>query len=94
MEFDAWVGKIPWRRKWQPVPIFSPGKSHGQWSPSGHSPWGRRDTTEHDTSTHVFYSTGSYIQYPVIDYTYIHGKNTKKGFIHVYNSITLRYSRN
>ena len=29
-EFDPWVGKIPWRRKWQPIPIFLPGKSHGQ----------------------------------------------------------------
>ena len=28
--FDPWVGKIPWRRKWLPVPVFLPGKSHGQ----------------------------------------------------------------
>ena len=27
--FDAWVRKIPWRRKWQPTPGFLPGKSHG-----------------------------------------------------------------
>ena len=27
--FDLWVGKIPWRRKWQPTPVFLPGKSHG-----------------------------------------------------------------
>ena len=25
--FDAWVGKIPWRRKWQPTPVLLPGKS-------------------------------------------------------------------
>ena len=25
-EFDPWVGKIPWRRKWQPTPVFLPGK--------------------------------------------------------------------
>ena len=25
--FDPWVGKIPWRRKWQPTPVFLPGKS-------------------------------------------------------------------
>ena len=30
--FNPWVGKIPWRRKWQPAPVFLPGKSHGQWS--------------------------------------------------------------
>ena len=29
-EVDPWVGKIPWRRKWQPAPVFLPGESHGQ----------------------------------------------------------------
>ena len=29
-EFDPWVGKIPWKNKWQPTPVFWPGKSHGQ----------------------------------------------------------------
>ena len=29
-QFDPWVGKIPWRKKWQPTPVFLPGKSHGQ----------------------------------------------------------------
>ena len=38
--FDAWVGKIPWRRKWKPTPVFLPGKSHGQRSLVGYSPWG------------------------------------------------------
>ena len=28
--FDLWVRKIPWRRKWQPIPVFLPGESHGQ----------------------------------------------------------------
>ena len=37
-EFDPWVGKIPWRRKWQPTPVFLPGKSHGQRSLVGYSP--------------------------------------------------------
>ena len=27
--FDPWVRNIPWRRKWQPTPVFLPGKSHG-----------------------------------------------------------------
>ena len=30
--FDPWVGKIPWRRAWQPIPVFLPGESHGQGS--------------------------------------------------------------
>ena len=36
--FDPWVGKIPWRRKWQPTPVFLPGESHGQRSFVGYSP--------------------------------------------------------
>jgi len=28
--FDPWVRKIPWRRAWQPTPVFLPGESHGQ----------------------------------------------------------------
>ena len=36
--FDPWVGKIPWRRKWQPPPVFLPGKSNGQRSLAGYSP--------------------------------------------------------
>ena len=28
--FDPWVGKIPWRRAWQPTPVLLPGESHGQ----------------------------------------------------------------
>ena len=37
-EFDPWVRKIPWRRKWPPIPVFLPGKSHGQRSLVGYSP--------------------------------------------------------
>ena len=40
--FNPWVGKIPWRRKWQPTPAFLPGKFHGQRSLAGYSPWGWR----------------------------------------------------
>ena len=42
--FDLWVGKIPWSRKWQPTPVFSPGESHGQRSLEGYSPWGRKES--------------------------------------------------
>ena len=37
-EFDSWLGKIPWRRKWQHTPVFSPGEFHGQRSLVGYSP--------------------------------------------------------
>ena len=40
--FDLWVRKIPWRRKWQPTPVFLPEKSHGQRSLAVYSPWDRR----------------------------------------------------
>ena len=47
--FDPWVGKIPWRRKWLPTPVFLPGRSHRQRSLVRYTPWGRKesDTTEH-----------------------------------------------
>ena len=40
--------KIPWRRAWQPMPVFLPGESHGQRSLVSYSPWGRKesDTTK------------------------------------------------
>ena len=37
LRFDLWVGKIPWRRAWQPTPVFLPGEAHGQRSPVGYS---------------------------------------------------------
>ena len=43
--FDSWVGKIPWRRKWQPTPVFLPGESHGQRSLAGYNPWGCKSQT-------------------------------------------------
>ena len=46
--FNPWVGKITWRRDWQPAPVFLPGKSHGETSLADCSPWSHResDTTE------------------------------------------------
>ena len=41
--FDPWVRKIPLRRKWQPTPVFLPGKSHGQRSLVGYSLWGFKE---------------------------------------------------
>ena len=37
--FSPRVRKLPWRRKWQPTPVFLPGKSHRQRSLAGYSPW-------------------------------------------------------
>ena len=41
--FDFWVGKVLWRRKWQPTLVYLPVKSHGQRSLAGFSPWGREE---------------------------------------------------
>ena len=41
---DPWVGKIPWRRKWQPIPVFLPGEFHGQRSLEGYSLWGHKES--------------------------------------------------
>ena len=49
----------PWRRKWQPTPVFLPGKFHGQRSLVGYSPWGCKelDMTEHTHTQDPEYSS-------------------------------------
>ena len=44
IQLDPWVQKITWRRKWQPAPVFLPGKSHGQRKLVGYSPWGLEES--------------------------------------------------
>ena len=49
--FDSWVGKIPWRREWLPIPVFLPGEFHEPRSLVGYSPRASKelDTTEQHT---------------------------------------------
>ena len=49
-EFDPWVGKMLWRRKWQPTPVFLSRKSHGQRSLAGYSLWYHKKV-KHDLVT-------------------------------------------
>ena len=42
--FDPWVRKTPWRRAWQPTPVFLPGESHGQRSLAGYGPQGHSES--------------------------------------------------
>ena len=49
---DPWVGNIPWRRKWQPPPVFLPGKSHGQGNLVGYSHGVGKSRTQ--LSTHAW----------------------------------------
>ena len=52
---ETWVESLsekdPWRREWQPTPVFWPREFHGQRSLEGYSPWDRKesDTTERPT---------------------------------------------
>ena len=57
--FNPWVRKIPWSKKWQPTPVFSPGESHGQRSLAGYSPWGLKElgTTERRTQPSLLSSS-------------------------------------
>ena len=65
--FDPWLGKIPWRRKWQLAPVFLPERSHRQRSLMGYSPWSRKesDMTEH---RHVYVYVYTYIYVPMYLY--------------------------
>ena len=59
--FNPWLGKMPWRRKWQPIPVFLPGESHGQRNLEAYSPWDYKesDTTERLSTQHAgIYSRG------------------------------------
>ena len=53
--FNPWVGKIPWRRKWQPTLLFLPGKSHGQRSLVGYSPMGSQRVGHNWVTKHILY---------------------------------------
>ena len=41
--FDLWVRKIPWRRTWQPTPVFLPGECYGLRSLAGYNPWDHKE---------------------------------------------------
>ena len=52
--FDLWVWKIPWRREWQPNPVFLPREFHGQRILVGYSPWGCRELDTTEATEHIF----------------------------------------
>ena len=53
--FNPWVGKIPWRREWQPTPVFLPEKSHEQRSLAGCSPRDHKELGMTESLTHHHY---------------------------------------
>ena len=52
-QFDPWLGEIPWRREWQPTPIFLSGESHGQRSLASHSPECRKESDMTEATQHA-----------------------------------------
>ena len=50
--FNPWVRKIPWRRAWQPTPVFLPGESHGRRSPEYNSPWPHKESDMTEVTQH------------------------------------------
>ena len=56
--FNSWVEKIPWSRKWQPAPVFLPGKFHGQRCLAGYSPGGCKESNIYLQSSRQ-YGTGT-----------------------------------
>ena len=64
LRFNPWVGKISWRRIWQPTPVFLPGESHRRRGLAGYSPWGRKelDITELLIHTHTHTHTHPYME--------------------------------
>ena len=51
--FSSLIDKIPWRRAWQPTPVFLPGESNGQRSLAGYSPWGRKESDMTEVTWHA-----------------------------------------
>ena len=83
-----WGGKIPWRKKWQLTPVFLPGKSHGERSLTGYSPWGHKesDTIKVWRSTHIL----PYTNAPGLQFFYILIKSL--GFCHLFCLYTVYMS--
>ena len=62
LQVQPWVGKISWRRAWQPTPVFLPGESHGQRNLAGYSPWGRRQSDMTSNFTCSAGAVGKFLQ--------------------------------
>ena len=66
--FNPWVRKIPWRREWQPTPIFLPGDLHGQRSLVGYSPQGHNELDTTDQLTFDLLSLSEAVLKPLLKF--------------------------
>ena len=60
LRFNPWVGKIPWRRRWQPTPVFLLKESHGQWSLVSYSPQGHKESKMTEVAKQTAKSNSSF----------------------------------
>ena len=67
---DPQVGKIPWRRKWQPTPVLLLGKFHGWRSLVCYRPWGRKES---DTTEWLHFHFEDFIEYLFIFRKHVQG---------------------
>jgi len=83
--FNPWVRKMPWRREWQPTPVFLPGKFHGQKSLAGYSPCSHResDMTEHAGCKYI-----NNFEYIFLTLKYLEKRKKIYGFAHIFQKIT------
>jgi len=76
--FNQWVRKIPWRRKWQSILVFLPGKSHGQISLAGYSPWARKGSDTAEQLSMNAYVNMYIVMYIFLTLSYNHGGQEKE----------------
>ena len=88
--FDAWIGKVSWNKKWQPAPVFLPGKFHGKRSLVGDSSRSCKESDMTDwTHLHIHSLTSSHS--PTIFCTL---KNRNHAFAHLYITIFCKNAQN
>ena len=78
--FSPWVRKIPWRREWQPTPVFLPGEFHGQGSLVGYSPRGHKESDTTEQAHNACHLAGCKMTLAVSTFhqSGIHSKNTHR----------------
>ena len=84
--FNPWIGKMPWRREWQPTPVFLPGKCHGQRSLAGYSPCSHRESDKAEHAGCKYFNNFAYI---FLTLKYLEKRKKMYGFAHIFQKITL-----
>ena len=69
--FNPWIWKIPWRREWQPTPVFLPRESHGQRRVVGYSPWGHKRVRHNSTCWVSIKPPLEHLGWSSLEYTYL-----------------------